>query len=52
MVEKKNIHNDAIFIKGNIRNYKSLEKIKEKIDIIFHLAALTDVRESIEKPNL
>jgi len=50
--QKDNINTNAIFIKGDIRNYKSLEKIKEKIDIIFHLAALTDVRESIEKPNL
>jgi len=50
----KHILKDAKFklYKGDIRNYKRLEKIfkKEKIDKIVHLAAMAGVRHSLKDP--
>ncbi|RLE48627.1 MAG: hypothetical protein DRJ31_06840 [Candidatus Methanomethylicota archaeon] len=37
-------------IKGDIRNYKTVEKSVKGVDAIFHLAALIDVQESLRKP--
>lgn len=43
-----------ILYKGDIRNYKFLEKIfqKEKIDKVVHLAAMAGVRNSLREPFL
>ncbi|MEM2093848.1 MAG: SDR family oxidoreductase [Candidatus Bathyarchaeia archaeon] len=40
------------FIKGDVRNIHVLEEAVQGVDAIFHLAALTDVHESLEKPTL
>jgi len=40
------------FIKGDVTNLKIFSKLPHNVDIVFHLAALTDARESIKKPNL
>jgi UDP-glucose 4-epimerase len=40
------------FIKGDIRNTKELLKIKEKIDVIVHLAALVSVQKCEEDKNI
>ncbi len=38
------------FFKSDIRNYKKIEKYFKKVDVVFHLAALSDVVPSIEEP--
>ncbi|MGC9104746.1 MAG: SDR family NAD(P)-dependent oxidoreductase [Candidatus Methanodesulfokora sp.] len=38
------------FIRGDIRDYDTVEAAVKNVDVIFHLAALIDVTESIEKP--
>jgi len=50
--KKENIDNleKIEFHNIDIRNYQDLEKNLKNIDGIFHLAALTDVQESFEKP--
>jgi UDP-glucose 4-epimerase len=40
------------FIEGDIRNEKIVEKSVKGVEAIVHLAALIDVAESIEKPDL
>ena len=46
--------NKTLFYKGNVCNYDFMKSIfcSHKIDIIFHLAALKYVGESIKKPKL
>jgi UDP-glucose 4-epimerase len=39
------------FIKGDIRDLETVNNATKNIDIIFHLAALSNVRESIENPD-
>jgi len=48
----KIIKDKIIFIKGDIRNIKKLEKIFKKynIDAVIHFAGLKSVKESCEKP--
>jgi UDP-glucose 4-epimerase len=50
--KKENIDNfeKIEFHNIDIRNYQDMEKNLKNIDGIFHLAALTDVQESFEKP--
>ena len=38
------------FINNNIKNEKKLKNIINSVDYIFHLAAFTNVRESLKKP--
>ena len=38
------------FYKADIRNYKKIKNIFKKIDVVYHLAALSDVVPSIEEP--
>ena len=46
----KNISNKIEFIKGDIRNYKSLLKIRKKIDTVIHLAYINGTKFFIKKP--
>lgn len=39
-----------IFYRADIRNYKKIKNIFKKIDVVYHLAALSDVVPSIEEP--
>ena len=39
-------------VEGDIREYKTVLKALKNVDVVFHLAALTDVQESMEKPRL
>jgi UDP-glucose 4-epimerase len=49
---KENINSKAKFIKGDVRNQDSLEKVfkKYKIDVVFHLAAQVSNIKSFENP--
>ena len=38
------------FFKCDIRNYNKVEKYFKKVDVVFHLAALSDIVPSIEEP--
>lgn len=38
------------FVKGDIREIESLTELPEKLDVVFHLAAQIDVRNSVEDP--
>lgn len=38
------------FIKGNLLNFKNLEKVVKKNQVIFHFAALSDLNEALLKP--
>jgi len=40
----------ARVVKGDVRNKDNVEKALEDVDVVIHLAALIDARESIEKP--
>jgi len=46
----KEVINDIEFIKGDICNYKLLQKCTKDVDFIFHEAALRNVRASVEHP--
>lgn len=46
----KNIINKIDFIKGDVRDYKSVFKIKKKIDIIIHLAYINGTKYFYQKP--
>lgn len=46
----KNVINKIDFIKGDIRDYKSLIKIKKKIDIVIHLAYINGTKFFYQKP--
>ena len=46
----KGYSNKIRFIKNNINNAKKLKNIINSVDYIFHLAALTNVRESLINP--
>ena len=48
--KKKNLNKKAKFIKGNILNKNLLTKISKNCDVIFHLAAMTNIQESIKDP--
>ena len=45
------IKNKITIIKQDIRNYKKIQKKFKNIDNVFHLAALSDIVPSIEKPD-
>ena len=48
---KKSIKsNKFYFFKGDIRNFNKIKNIFKNIDIVYHLAALSDVVPSIEEP--
>ena len=47
----KNIKNKITIYKKDIRNYDSIKKLFQKIDTVFHLAALADIVPSIENPD-
>jgi len=38
------------FIRGNLLNYKKLEKVVKNKDVVFHFAALSDLNEALMKP--
>ena len=38
------------FIKGNILNYRSLEKVIKKTKVVYHFAALANLDEALDKP--
>lgn len=38
------------YVRGDIRDQKVLERLMENVDVVFHLAALVSVPESIESP--
>ncbi len=46
VIDSKKFH----FYKGDIRNFDKIQKLFKKIDVVYHLAALSDVVPSIEKP--
>lgn len=46
------IKNGAIFVKGDVTNYKLLSKILSDVDYVIHLAAKINVEESIIMPEL
>ena len=47
------VNKNYLFIQDDLKNIDAIKnKIKKKIDYIFHQASLTSVPESIEKPNL
>ena len=48
----RDIANNVRLMKGDIREYETVLKALKDVDVVFHLAALTDVQESIEKPRL
>jgi len=48
----RDIANNVRLVKGDIREYETVLKASKDVDVIFHLAALTDIQESIEKPRL
>ena len=41
---------NQIFVKGNILDYKSLEKVIKKVKIVYHFAALANLDEALNKP--
>jgi len=44
---------DAIeFVRGDVRDYGAVEYAVRGVDAVVHLAALIDVAESVEKPDL
>jgi len=44
---------DAIeFVRGDVRDYGAVESAVRSVDAVVHLAALIDVAESVEKPDL
>jgi UDP-glucose 4-epimerase len=44
---------DAIeFVRGDVRDYGVVESAVRGVDAVVHLAALIDVAESVEKPDL
>jgi UDP-glucose 4-epimerase len=44
---------DAIeFVRGDVRDYGTVESAVRSVDAVVHLAALIDVAESVEKPDL
>ena len=45
-------HKNLQLIDGDIRNITNLNKIKNKIDIVVHLAAINGTRNFYDKPNL
>ena len=47
----KNIKDKIKIYKRDIRNYDSIKKFFQKIDTVFHLAALADIVPSIENPD-
>ena len=52
---KKNFsikHKNLQLIDGDIRNITNLNKIKNKIDTVVHLAAINGTRNFYDKPNL
>ena len=46
----ENIPKKIEFIKGDIRDKKTLELVTSNCDVIIHLAAKTNIQESIKKP--
>ncbi|WP_052748859.1 NAD-dependent epimerase/dehydratase family protein [Desulfurococcus mucosus] len=40
------------FVKGDVRDYGVVEGVAKKAEAVVHLAALIDVAESVEKPDL
>jgi UDP-glucose 4-epimerase len=40
------------FVRGDVRDYRDAESAVRSIDAVVHLAALIDVAESVEKPDL
>jgi len=46
----KNVWNSIEFVKGDIRDFDSLKKEFRNTDVIFHLAALRSVQQSLKKP--
>ena len=49
--DKKNINKKSNFIKGDIRDKKILKKALSNCDIVYHLAAKTNIQESIANPS-
>lgn len=50
IVNLENIKNDIDFVQGDIRDLKLLETVCEKVDGVFHEAALASVQDSFLKP--
>tara|TARA_X000000950_G_scaffold192769_1_gene232536 strand:+ start:2275 stop:3150 length:876 start_codon:yes stop_codon:yes gene_type:complete len=44
------IQKNQNFVKGNILDFKKLEKVVKKNQVIFHFAALSDLNEALLKP--
>jgi len=47
--DKKNVDKDVTFIEGNIRDEDDVKKAIRDCDVVFHLAALTNVRGTNER---
>jgi len=42
----------ASVVKGDLRFESAVERALDGVDVVYHLAALTDVRESVRRPRL
>jgi nucleoside-diphosphate-sugar epimerase len=43
---------DVEVVRGDVRNYSVVKESVRGVDIVIHLAALIDVAESMQKPDL
>ena len=50
--KSERIQKDAVYVEGDIRNDKDLDKVCQGVEGIFHLAALPRVTFSVENPEL
>ena len=50
--KKENLNPKAAFIKGDVREERDVKKAIDGCGVVFHLAAQTDVRKSLENPDL
>lgn len=49
--EEKNIHPEAHFICGDVRDYETVLTALNGVEVVFHLAAFVSVQESLKKPD-
>lgn len=47
---KKFIDKRAKFIKGDLRNFKSIDSAMEKVDVVFHFASTSIIKHTIDDP--
>jgi len=52
IVPRSQVIDKAHFFKVDIRNYSKLSEVVKRVDLVVHLAALTDAYESLKKPEV